>query len=166
MIASIAFLSCFIAIALGVLAVAMRGGPKAIHDAEPAQSRASRRLWTVIVPIVLLVAGIGLPYWILAANSSGHDKNAVGGVELNDREARGRVLFAQNCATCHTLRGANATGRVGPNLDQLTAVSNVQFTLDTIAKGRAQGAGQMPPELLDGADADDVAEFVKAVAGR
>lgn len=166
MIAAIAFLAFFVLMGLGVLAVAMRGGPKAIAAGAGPQSRASRRAWNVALPIVLVVTGLGIPYWILAANSSGHDKRGVAGVELNDSQARGRLLFAQNCSTCHTLRGANAVAKVGPNLDQLQAVQNEAFVLDAIRNGRAQGRGQMPPALLDGADARDVASFVRAVAGR
>jgi glucose dehydrogenase/cytochrome c2 len=33
--------------------------------------------------------------------------------------AAGRQIFSQNCAACHTLAAANASGTVGPNLDQL-----------------------------------------------
>ena len=123
-------------------------------------------MWTVVAPIVIIVLGLGLPFWILSANSESHDKQEVGGVELTDAQARGRVLFAENCSTCHTLRGAAATGKVGPNLDELEAVQNTEFTLNAIHQGRAQGNGQMPKGLLDGRDADDVASFVKAVAGR
>ena len=31
----------------------------------------------------------------------------------------GEKLFADNCASCHTLSAAHATGTVGPNLDHL-----------------------------------------------
>jgi glucose dehydrogenase/mono/diheme cytochrome c family protein len=34
-------------------------------------------------------------------------------------QALGKQVFSQNCATCHTLAAAKATGTVGPNLDQL-----------------------------------------------
>jgi mono/diheme cytochrome c family protein len=164
-VATVAFLLFFICLALGVLTVAMRGGPKGMRDAEP-PSRRARRMWTVVAPIVLLIVGLGLPLWILSANSESHDKQEIGGVTLNDSQARGRVLFATNCATCHTLDGAAATGKVGPNLDELTAVQNTAFTLNAIKQGRAQGNGQMPRGLLDGQDAEDVANFIKAVAGR
>jgi mono/diheme cytochrome c family protein len=164
-VATVAFVLFFVGLALTVLAVAMRGGPKGIRDADP-PSRRARRMWTVVAPIVLLIVGLGLPLWILSANSESHDKQEVGGITLNDSQARGRVLFATNCATCHTLAGAASTGKVGPNLDELTAVQTTAFTLDAIANGRARGNGQMPRGLLDGQDAEDVANFVKAVSGR
>jgi mono/diheme cytochrome c family protein len=163
-IGTYAFVGFFVLLALGVLLLAMRGGSRGGKKASP--SSQSRRLTTVVAPIVLAVAGLGLPFWIMSANSSGQIDKAVGGVELNAGEGKGRQLFARNCATCHTLSGANATGRVGPNLDQLQAVSNTAFVLNAIEQGRAQGRGQMPAGLLDGQDAKDVAAFIKAVSGR
>lgn len=165
MVNTVAFVLVFVSLALGVLAVAMRGGPKGMRDADP-PSRRARRVWTVAAPIALIVVGLGLPFLILSSNSESHDKQAVGGVELTDSQARGRVLFATNCSTCHTLAGAAATGKVGPNLDELSGVQSTAFTLDAIHNGRARGDGQMPRGLLDGQDAEDVANFVKAVSGR
>jgi mono/diheme cytochrome c family protein len=40
------------------------------------------------------------------------------------------------------------------------------LVLDAIANGRARGSGQMPKGLVDGEDAQDVAAYVVAVAGR
>lgn len=165
MVNTLAFVLFFVCLALGVLTVAMRGGPKGMRDAEP-PSRRARRMWTVVAPIVLLIAGLGIPFLILSSNSESHAKQEIGGVELTDSQARGRVLFADNCSTCHTLDGAAATGKVGPNLDELNAVQNTTFTLNAIHEGRANGNGQMPRGLLDGQDAEDVANFVKAVSGR
>ena len=31
----------------------------------------------------------------------------------------GKAIFSANCASCHTLKAAGATGTVGPNLDEL-----------------------------------------------
>ena len=53
---------------------------------------------------------------------------------------------------------------MGPNLDQLRPPK--ALILDAIQKGRARGQGQMPAGLVDGQDAQDVAAFVAAVAGR
>jgi mono/diheme cytochrome c family protein len=114
--------------------------------------------------IVIVAFGIALPAVVLARGGAHKTKQAPGGVDLTTAEAHGRELFAQNCATCHTLRAANAVGRVGPNLDQLRPPK--VLVLDAIAKGRARGQGQMPDGLLAGQDAQDVAAFVAAVAGR
>ena len=165
MVNTVAFVLFFVCLALGVLTVAMRGGPKGMRDADP-PSRRARRMWTVVGPIALLIVGLGIPFLILSSNSESHDKQEIGGVKLTPSQARGRSLFAQNCATCHTLDGAASTGKVGPNLDELAAVQNTAFTLNAIHEGRAKGNGQMPVGLLDGQDAEDVANFVKAVSGR
>jgi mono/diheme cytochrome c family protein len=163
-IGTFAFVAFFVLLALSVVLVAMRSGSRGTKPGSP--SSRSRRMTTIVLPVVLAITGLGFPLWILSANSSGHIEKGVGGVELTASQAKGRQLFARNCATCHTLDGANAAGRVGPNLDQLQAVSSTAFTLNAIENGRAQGRGQMPAALLDGQDAKDVAEFVKAVAGR
>ena len=113
--------------------------------------------------VVILAFGIALPAVVLARGGAHKTKQAPGGVDLTTAEAHGRELFAQNCATCHTLRAANAVGRVGPNLDQLRPPKIL--ILDAIAKGRARGNGQMPAGLLAGPDAQDVAAFVAATAG-
>jgi mono/diheme cytochrome c family protein len=114
--------------------------------------------------LVIVAFGIALPAVVLARGGNDKAKSAPGGVDLNSAEAHGRELFAQNCSTCHTLRAANAVGRVGPNLDQLRPPK--VLILDAIAKGRARGQGQMPDQLLVGGDAQDVAAFVAATAGR
>ena len=113
--------------------------------------------------VVILAFGIALPAVVLARGGAHKTKQAPGGVDLTTAEAHGRELFAQNCSTCHTLRAANAVGRVGPNLDQLRPPK--VLILDAIAKGRARGQGQMPQGLLAGPDAQDVAAFVAATAG-
>ena len=40
------------------------------------------------------------------------------------------------------------------------------IVLDAIDKGRARGAGTMPADIVQGQDAEDVADFVAAVAGK
>jgi mono/diheme cytochrome c family protein len=58
----------------------------------------------------------------------------------------------------------NAHGVTGPNLDQLGGLDK-QRVLNAIKRG-GTGDGRMPPGLLEGADADAVATYVAAVAGR
>ena len=85
-------------------------------------------------------------------------------MELTASEEAGRAVFAKYCSTCHTLKASNAVGKVGPNLDVLHPPKGL--ILDAIANGRARGQGQMPAGLVDGEDAQDVAAYVAAVAGR
>ena len=82
----------------------------------------------------------------------------------NPQLALGAKVVRAQCAACHTLRGANAVGKVGPNLDQLRPTK--ALVLGAVALGRVRGAGTMPAQLVRGQDAQDVADFVSAVAGR
>jgi outer membrane protein assembly factor BamB/cytochrome c5 len=50
----------------------------------------------------------------------------------------GKALFTQNCASCHTLAAAHATGSVGPNLDQLKPSAAV------VQRQVTNGGGGMP----------------------
>ena len=62
-------------------------------------------------------------------------------------------------------------GRIGPNLDVrvgadiATAAGRKALVLNAIAEGRARGLGQMPAQLYQGKEAEEVANFVAAVAG-
>jgi mono/diheme cytochrome c family protein len=53
---------------------------------------------------------------------------------------------------------------VGPNLDVLRPPP--ALTVNAIQQGRARGQGQMPAGLLAGEDAENVANYIAAVAGR
>jgi mono/diheme cytochrome c family protein len=80
---------------------------------------------------------------------------------LSPAEEHGRKLFIETCGSCHTLDAAGTTGQIGPNLGDIP--------LDETEVRRAieiggRGSGNMPPNLLSGKDAADVAAFV-AVSG-
>jgi mono/diheme cytochrome c family protein len=177
MVAATAFLLGFIAIGLVVVFVAFGGGPKGAREQLHSQSRAGSRAVVIVVSLFALLIGIGVPALVMAKNNDTESKKAPGGVTLSTAEQHGRTLFAKNCSTCHTLAGAHSAGKVGPNLDVLIAGINgaspqetiknrVTFIEDAIKNGRARGQGQMPAELLDGQDAQNVANFVAQVAGR
>jgi mono/diheme cytochrome c family protein len=110
---------------------------------------------------MVLLLGVLVPALVIAAAKS-TDK-APGGVKLTAADERGRAVFAERCATCHTLAAANAVGKVGPNLDQLRPPK--ALIADAIKKGRARGQGQMPANLVDGQQAQEVSDFVAKVAG-
>jgi mono/diheme cytochrome c family protein len=118
----------------------------------------------IVVTLVVVLLGVAVPLAIGVANKNDHAKTAPGGVELTASEEAGRAVFARYCSTCHTLKASNAVGKVGPNLDVLHPPKGL--VLDAIANGRARGQGQMPAGLVDGEDAQDVAAYVAAVAGR
>jgi mono/diheme cytochrome c family protein len=111
----------------------------------------------------VILGAVAIPAVVMIDNSDSNAE-AKGGVDLTAGEVRGREMFAANCSVCHTLSASNAVGRVGPNLDVLRPPK--ALVLDAIKKGRARGVGQMPADLLSGQDAQDVADYVAAVAGR
>jgi cytochrome c551 len=68
--------------------------------------------------------------------------------------------FASTCGGCHTLSAANTSGQVGPNLDDLAPdQARVEEAIES-------GPGSMPEGLLSGQEAEDVAEYVAANAGK
>ena len=72
--------------------------------------------------------------------------------------------MTQTCSSCHTLAAVNARGVTGPNLDQLGQVTK-QRVLSAIRIG-GTGDGRMPAGLLQGKNANAVADFVSSVAGK
>jgi outer membrane protein assembly factor BamB/mono/diheme cytochrome c family protein len=73
----------------------------------------------------------------------------------------GKTIFTTNCASCHTLSEAGASGNVGPNLDELKPDKALVETQVT------NGGGGMPPfgGILSPQEIEAVAEYVSKVAG-
>jgi len=170
MIAALVFVLAFIVVGLAVIFFAFGGGPSTGRRRR-APSRAARRVIVLASALVIVGLGVAVPLAIAVVNGDDHAKSAPGGVELNAAQASGRATFAKYCSTCHTLKASNAVGKVGPNLDVLIGgISGTKqqraLILDAIKNGRAQGRGQMPAGVVDGQDAQDVASYVAAVAGR
>lgn len=76
--------------------------------------------------------------------------------------AKGRELFVADCGSCHTLSEAGTSGAVGPDLDSLAP--DKALVESAITNGGA-GTGTMPPNIVKGKDATDVADYVSSVAG-
>jgi len=155
---------------LGVFFVAMRGGPRGARQALHTDAPIGQRV--VMLGVVILIAfGVAVPALVLAFNGEHKASVAVGGLHLSASQQRGRDLFARSCAVCHTLAAVKAVGRVGPNLDVrvgadiATAAGRRALVLNAITEGRARGLGQIPAQLYQGREAEEVAEFVAAVAG-
>ena len=160
--ATLALVLFFIVLGLGVVLAAMRSGSKRpLFDSE---SRAGRRLVVALIIATTALFGVGIPVAVGFLNGDEQVKDGPGGVELTADQQKGRHLFGNSCAQCHTLKAANAVGTVGPSLDAIRPPK--ELTLDAIEKGRARGQGQMPALLLEGREARQVADFVAAVAGR
>jgi cytochrome c6 len=154
------FLGFFIILGLGVVLVAMRGGPRGVRDTLEVGRRRPLHAAEFAVAGAIALFGLAVPAIVLLG---GQASAGPGGSKLTADQKTGRELFAEKCATCHTLKDANAVGRVGPNLDVLQPPE--ALTLNAIQKGRA-GKGQMPAQLLEEDEARKVARYLADVAGR
>jgi cbb3-type cytochrome c oxidase subunit III len=89
---------------------------------------------------------------------------------------RGKELFKEKCAQCHTLADAGTRGVIGPNLDNAFRQSRADglgdLTIQSVIRGQIAyavefpptGATGMPPNIVIGEDADSVAAYVASVA--
>ena len=76
--------------------------------------------------------------------------------------AAGKGVFAKaGCGSCHTLKAANATGTIGPNLDE--AKPPHALVVERVTNGK----GVMPPfkGQLSAQEIEDVAAYVVASTG-
>jgi mono/diheme cytochrome c family protein len=162
----------WVLLGLVVFFVAMRGGPRGAREALYSEHRTAR---AALYAAIAAIFGFGLvvPALVLAFNGEHKAGVGPGGVTLTPAQQHGRQLFAETCAFCHTLGGANSAGRTGPNLDALIPQASgsggtktaESFVLSSIESGFAGHYGQMPAGLFQGREAQDVAGFVAAVAG-
>ncbi|MEA2247738.1 MAG: hypothetical protein QOH46_2267 [Solirubrobacteraceae bacterium] len=76
--------------------------------------------------------------------------------------AKGKQVFTQNCAGCHTLKDANANGQIGPNLD------DVKPDAQTTQRQVENGGGSMPAfkGRIPDSDIQAVSAYVASVAGK
>jgi cbb3-type cytochrome c oxidase subunit III len=107
-----------------------------------------------LLGLVLLLAGCGTGGM---ASGSGDQQN-------------GQKLFQQKCAGCHVLAASGANGTVGPNLDNAFRADREQHFKESTIRNVVllqirQPSPPMPPNLVKGEDAQDVAAYVAAVAG-
>jgi mono/diheme cytochrome c family protein len=156
------FIGFWVLLALVIVIAAIRGGRKG-RPMFDAQSRGSRRALGVLVALMVLVFGVGLPV-VSSIDSAAKAKQGPKGLQLTSAEKRGRESFAEQCKQCHTLAASEAVAQVGPDLDELRP--KAPLVKDAIVKGRARGRGQMPAQLLEGEDVENVSKYVERVAGR
>jgi mono/diheme cytochrome c family protein len=95
----------------------------------------------------------------------------VGRVTSGDT-SKGKQLFSEKCASCHTLADAKSQGTIGPNLDDAFSSDKQQGfseqTMADIVRGQiayADHEGPMTPNLVRGSDADSVALYIAKCAG-
>lgn len=169
------FVAFWVLLGLTVFFIAVRGGLGGARATLQSQSRGARKTAGWMFLILYVGFGIAIPAVFLVGNHSNANAQ-VGGIKLTAAEKTGREMFGFRCGVCHTLAAANATGKVGPNLD--TIKPNEALVLRTIQNGCLQsppsptaptnclGQGTMPAQIIQGRQAQDVAKFVAAVAGK
>jgi cbb3-type cytochrome c oxidase subunit III len=85
-----------------------------------------------------------------------------GGAPPSQLGTDGKKIFESQCASCHTLKAAAATGTIGPNLDQLKPSQPV-------AERQVENGGGVMPAFkgkLSPAQITAVAKFVADSAGK
>jgi mono/diheme cytochrome c family protein len=161
---TLVFVLIWVALGLGLLIVALSGGPGGAVQRLQTQSRGGRRAAVILFGIAFVVLGVGIPAAVIAATNSRNDIPRANVSNLTAAEKHGQELFAVRCTECHTLAASNAVAQIGPNLDQRRP--NKAIVLDAIAKGRSAGNGQMAAGLYTGQDAQDVAAYVAKAVGQ
>jgi mono/diheme cytochrome c family protein len=116
-----------------------------------------------------LIAAAAVAAAVLALGACGTE-----GIDVaqNDPTYEGAVLFAENCAGCHSLSVVGAHGsttdvgsrepRDGPNFNERR--ESVEDVLYAIRNG-GFSSGPMPQNIVTGEDAQKVAEFVAKYSG-
>ena len=176
MLPVLAFILFWVLLGLTVFFLAARGGSKGTgQTARGRSSPEARRAWGLAFLVIYIGFGVAIPAVFLHGNNANASAQ-VGGITLTSGEKSGRIVFGQRCGVCHTLAAANAVGKVGPNLDALRPPASL--VLHTINNGCLQkpptpnspeaclGQGNMPAGIIEGTDANNVAAFVAAVAGK
>ena len=108
----IAFLIPFVLLGVAVLFIAFSGGPSAAREAYLTRGG---RAFKVVIPVLYVALGLGVPALILA--NRGEATGGTGNLrteKIGDQAERGKQLFRQQCASCHSLAAVNARGVTGP----------------------------------------------------
>ncbi len=159
---TIAFLLPFVLLGGLVVFVAFSGGPGAAREAYLARGN---RGFKILFPLLYFLLGLVVPALILAGREeAAGGTGALQNAKLTAREEQGKVLFKQQCSSCHSLAAVNARGVTGPNLDKIGEATPARIR-DAIKNG-GTGQGRMPAMLLEGEDAEAVAAYVAKVAAR
>jgi mono/diheme cytochrome c family protein len=117
----------------------------------------------VLFVIFAVFFGLLVPYW--AISKEGEESASPEKVAASDQEAK--QLFQTNCGACHTLARAGTDGIVGPDLDDILGQGTPEANETRVANAIQNGIeGRMPAGILQGEDADQVANFVARVAGQ
>ena len=162
--ATLVFVLIWVFLGVGLLLLALSGGRGGFVQRLQTQSRGGRRAALVVFALSLIVFGVVVPLAVIESVDARDDIPRANVSNLTAAEKHGRELFGERCTACHTLAASHAVAQVGPNLDTLRPPKSL--VLDAIAKGRANGNGQMAAQLYTGQDAEDVAAYVAKAVGQ
>jgi cytochrome c2 len=116
-------------------------------------------------------AGAAVP--VLLASGLLASGCGTGGVVKTGDPSNGKKLFLTKgqCGSCHVLKDAGSQGRTGPSLDDAFSAARRQdfkeSTIRQVVRDQIRFASApMPRDLVKGKDADDVAAYVAACAGK
>src|SRR3954447_4848758 len=158
----LAVLLPFVLLGIAVIFIAFSGGPGAAREAY--LTRASR-LFRIAIPVLYVGLGIVVPAVVIANRGEAEGgKGRLRTASITPQLEKGKELFRNTCASCHTLSAVNARGVTGPDLDSLAPLDK-QRVLNAIRRG-GTGQGRMPSGLLKDGDANAVASYVSKVAGK
>jgi cytochrome c5 len=161
----VGFLAPWILIGIGVFFVSFWGGPGRAREAYLTRGR---KTFGIVIVLLYVGVGIAVPAVVIASRGErlGNSQQLSQAKVRNapPQVRRGKQLFIESCAACHTLGAVNARGVTGPDLDNIGTVTPSRV-LSAIKIG-GTGQKRMPANLLQGANADAVAAFVSRVAGK
>jgi mono/diheme cytochrome c family protein len=160
--ALLGLIALFLIVGTGVIFVAYSGGPGAAREAYLTRGRT---FFKIAIPVLYIGLGIAIPAVVIANKDQKLGSNgALAEESAHGDLKRGKDVFEQTCASCHTLKAVNARGVTGPDLDSIGQVTPARV-LSAIKNG-GTGDRRMPANLIQGANADAVAAYVADVAGR
>src|ERR687890_1450847 len=109
---TLVFVLFWVILGLGLLLIALSGGPSGALQRLQSQSRGSRKAAIVFFVLALLVLGVGVPAAVISAVEARDDIPEANVSNLTAEEKHGRELFGQRCTICHTLKASNAVAQV------------------------------------------------------
>jgi len=127
----------------------------------------------VIFGLVLVLLAVIIPFWAFE-----RDGNIAKNEGVPSQDTPGKQLFQTNCGNCHTLYAAGTSGDFGPNLDQKlapagpaadkTSIEGIHTQVMAALENGADSPdvpGRMPPGIVTGTVAEEIADFVSKYAG-
>jgi mono/diheme cytochrome c family protein len=110
---------------------------------------------TLVAIEVLTVALVAVVLIFALGGDDGEESAAPAGKTATaNADPEAVSTFQDTCGTCHTLSAAGTDGDVGPVLDDYA------YDRERVLTTIEQGPGEMPPNLLEGEDAEAVADLI------